>query len=225
LWLFDGRGGYGGFAAIPPGQIVADGQWHEILVDLSRFRPMGNIHAIAFQVCSSDEGQALLEIEKLDFVGPPPRAEKKGQPETRDLTRYRGAFTMNKEIPVNLECPPVDGHKPIAVKTVRFSEKDRNLHCLVRIEGATIATATFAVRVKLFSQSYGRVARLGSRGFTFKTQRVIRGRAMMIRREKDLDFGPMRRFAAADSFEVEIEDVTGNEASPAVEPRAGGAAR
>ena len=69
IYLFDGRGGYGGFTPVHPAQIVSDGKWHEMVVDLRRFRPAGPIREMAFQVWASQEGGGLLEIKDLRFTG------------------------------------------------------------------------------------------------------------------------------------------------------------
>ena len=129
------------------------------------------------------------------------------------ITHHRGAFEMNKDIPVGLACPEVPGYagratKPLEVKSIRFTEAEGGLRCLVRIEGQTSANATFAVRVKVLTDE-GVPALLAEREFIFKTLLAIDDIASLVRREKELDFGSMQQFAAAASFEVEIELVMG----------------
>ena len=67
LWLFDLRGGYGGFTAIPSTQIIPDGSLHTIHVDLNQFDIKEFIHQIAVQVYSGEEGNASLTIHRLEF--------------------------------------------------------------------------------------------------------------------------------------------------------------
>ncbi len=125
---------------------------------------------------------------------------------------HRGAFEMDKDIPVDLACPEVPGYggkgaRPIKVERIRFTEAACNLRSLVEIEGATSATAAFAVRVKIFTDR-GISVLLAEREFIFKTLLVIARGPMLIAEQKQLDFGPIQQFATANSFEVEIEDIS-----------------
>lgn len=76
LSLMDGR--EGGFTAIGPDAIVPDGYPHEIRVDLAPYDPKG-ITGLTFQICSNDEGNGGLQIEKFMFLGEP---DWTGQPLT-----------------------------------------------------------------------------------------------------------------------------------------------
>jgi len=68
LWLFDLRGGYGGFTAISSTQIISDGTRHIIQVDLNQFDIKEFIHQIAIQAYSEEEGNASLTIHKIEFL-------------------------------------------------------------------------------------------------------------------------------------------------------------
>lgn len=68
LWLFDLRGSYGGFTAIPSTQIISDGSIHTIHVELNQFDIKEFIHQIAIQVYSGEEGNASLTIHRLEFL-------------------------------------------------------------------------------------------------------------------------------------------------------------
>ena len=80
VFLFDGRGAFGGFSPILPSDIVPDGESHEIRVDLAKHEPHGDISEIAIQIFSNDAGKAVLEIEKLQFIGPPQAEAPTEQP-------------------------------------------------------------------------------------------------------------------------------------------------
>ncbi len=71
IWLFDGpnMGSDEGFTVVAPSQLISDGLSHEIRVDLGEFRPRYSIKKLAIQVSSTEEGNAELEIERLEFIG------------------------------------------------------------------------------------------------------------------------------------------------------------
>lgn len=136
---------------------------------------------------------------------------------SRNVTSFRGVFTLNSAIPVNLYCPTVkdiwdNNQKPFKIETVEFTERDKHLHCLVKIAGQTAAEGKFMVRVKIYSGEAHDLpgeAIVAVRGFPFETTCVVPTIPLLISEQQNLEFGPDHKFADATSFEVEIEDVSG----------------
>ncbi|UCG48955.1 MAG: HEAT repeat domain-containing protein, partial [Phycisphaerales bacterium] len=132
------------------------------------------------------------------------------------ITSRRGAFALNEQIPINLDCPVVkdvwgNDQKPFKVGGVEFVERDERLHCSVKIEGATSADGKFIVRLSILGKKgrdSSREALLGVREFLFDTVCAVAYMPALIRESRDLNLGRSERFRYATVFEVQIEDIT-----------------
>jgi beta-lactamase regulating signal transducer with metallopeptidase domain len=131
------------------------------------------------------------------------------------ITSHRGTFELNKQIPVNLDCPVVKDvwgrdQMPFKVKTVEFVEKDERLHCSVKVDGATAADGRFIIRVKIHGKESRYSAReviLGLREFLFETHCVYGYLPAFFSEVEKLDLGPIEQFRYAAAFEVQIENI------------------
>jgi hypothetical protein len=134
---------------------------------------------------------------------------------SRNVKNFRGVFKLNSAIPVNLDCPKVKdiwdkNQKPFKIETVEFTERDKHLHCLLKITGQTAAEGKFMVRVKIYSGESHDLpgeAIVALRGFLFETTCVVPTIPLLISEQQNLEFGPVYKFSDATRFEVEIEDV------------------
>ncbi len=109
-------------------EIIADGQWHDLAVDLLRIEPLSPITALALKVIVGDAGQARLEIERIQFVDRPP--------EDARVSRCRA----RPEQVVRLDWPQVRGLQPapswIGNPATKFSARRAGRRMVFRVEGA-----------------------------------------------------------------------------------------
>jgi hypothetical protein len=70
VWLDDPRTD-GGLVPIKASDLIPDGESHRIQVDVRELEPIADIRDIAVRMIATDEGGAVLEIEKLAFTARP----------------------------------------------------------------------------------------------------------------------------------------------------------
>ena len=73
IYLRDGQGGRE-LAPVKPPDLIADGQWHLLAVDVSTLTDQPAVDLMAVQVQSASEGQARLWLDWIGFSDAPPEA-------------------------------------------------------------------------------------------------------------------------------------------------------